>query len=259
MTTYLVTGDAGMLGSRIKALLPGARGYDVKRGQNILDLDALVAAFRGVDVVVHCAGLPHPTSDPFPHFFRVNVQGTANVCRAAASAGVGRMVYISSTAWYGADAKGGFLPLYLPVDEAHPPNPQGARNVYGASKRMAEDVLAWYGTNHVFETAVVRSGPANSKAGQYPGPVDWRSVHDWRWGCLWANDHPDHAARAVALVAQAEGPFWHEVFNATDRYVSMKVDFPAFIRDRAGLAWDQRSPFDISKLEALGWEPSDER
>lgn len=68
---------------------------------DVLDLESLERAMRRCDVVYHVAGLnatclPNPTA-----LYRVNVRGTLNVMRAAARAGIARVVYTSSAATLG--------------------------------------------------------------------------------------------------------------------------------------------------------------
>jgi len=121
MTTgsVLVTGGTGFLGraiierllnegDEVKALARsdastgelGALGTEPVRG-DVLDLDALAAAMRGCDVVYHAAGAnAFCARDPSP-MFEVNVRGSQNVVRAAARAGVRRVVYTSSAATLG--------------------------------------------------------------------------------------------------------------------------------------------------------------
>jgi dihydroflavonol-4-reductase len=121
MTTgsVLVTGGTGFLGRAIiERLLPegdqvkalarsdastgelGALGTEPVRG-DVLDLEALAAAMRGCDVVYHAAGAnAFCARDPSP-MFEVNVRGSQNVVRAAARAGVRRVVYTSSAATLG--------------------------------------------------------------------------------------------------------------------------------------------------------------
>ena len=121
MTTgsVLVTGGTGFLGraiierllnegDEVKALARsdastgelGALGTEPVRG-DVLDLDALPAAMRGCDVVYHAAGAnAFCARDPSP-MFEVNVRGSQNVVRAAARAGVRRVVYTSSAATLG--------------------------------------------------------------------------------------------------------------------------------------------------------------
>jgi dihydroflavonol-4-reductase len=117
--SILVTGGTGFLGrALIERLLDGddevkalarsdasaselrALGAEPVRG-DVLDLEALAAAMQGCDLVYHAAGAnAFCVRDPSP-MFEVNVGGSQNVVRAAASAGVGRVVYTSSAATLG--------------------------------------------------------------------------------------------------------------------------------------------------------------
>jgi dihydroflavonol-4-reductase len=77
-----------------------ALGAEPLRG-DVLDLEALAAAMRGCDVVYHAGGAnAFCLRDPTP-MFEVNVRGSENVVRAAARAGVRRVVYTSSAATLG--------------------------------------------------------------------------------------------------------------------------------------------------------------
>lgn len=68
---------------------------------DILEPESLVDAFSGADVVYHVAGINQMcVADP-SSMYRVNVEGTRNVLRAARSAGVARIVYTSSAATIG--------------------------------------------------------------------------------------------------------------------------------------------------------------
>jgi dihydroflavonol-4-reductase len=119
MTTALVTGGTGFLGRAIVERLvenggpvralarseAAARalaglGAEPVRG-DVLDLDALASAMRGCDLVYHAAGAnAFCVRDPSP-MFEVNVEGSRTVVRAAARAGVRRVVYTSSAATLG--------------------------------------------------------------------------------------------------------------------------------------------------------------
>jgi dihydroflavonol-4-reductase len=119
----LVTGATGFLGGAIvERLLTDGRvvkalarsdesaaalrelGAQPVRG-DVLDAEALTAAMRGCEVVYHAAGVNALCfRDPSP-LFEVNVQGSRNVVRAAAAAGVRRVVYTSSAAALG-EARG---------------------------------------------------------------------------------------------------------------------------------------------------------
>ena len=104
-------------------------GFSLVEG-DILDLDLLNSAMKGIDVVIHEAGQagvgisvddPRNTND-------VNVVGTLNVLWLARSHGVKRVVNVSSSSIFG-------KPQYLPIDENHPTNPASP---YGVSKLAAE-------------------------------------------------------------------------------------------------------------------------
>ncbi|HUY61694.1 MAG TPA: NAD-dependent epimerase/dehydratase family protein, partial [Candidatus Dormibacteraeota bacterium] len=68
---------------------------------DVLDLEGLGRAMRGAGLVFHAAGVnAFCPADPGP-MFRANVEGSANVVRAAAVTGVARVVYTSSAATLG--------------------------------------------------------------------------------------------------------------------------------------------------------------
>jgi dihydroflavonol-4-reductase len=77
-----------------------ARGAVVARG-DILDEPALREAMRGCELVYNVAGLNSLCPRDPAQMLRTNVQGAATVVRAAAAAGVGRVVHTSSAATLG--------------------------------------------------------------------------------------------------------------------------------------------------------------
>jgi dihydroflavonol-4-reductase len=72
---------------------------------DVLDAVSLRAAMRGCEVVYHVAGLNALCLRDPSALFEVNVEGSRNVVRAAADAGVRRLVYTSSAAAIG-EARG---------------------------------------------------------------------------------------------------------------------------------------------------------
>ena len=274
--TVFVTGHMGRLGSRVVARLQDAEheviGYDVRAAaeQNILNPDELRARMEGCEVVVHTAGIPHPGKGDMPRYYEVNGTGTLHVLEAARACEVRRVVYTSSTGFYGCDIHGMLSPAYLPLDESHPPAlipgyGNGGMSAYNLSKNIAGALLAWYGTRRVLETVSLRIAPANTKAEQYKPGCDWRAYHDWRRGALFCNCHPDYAADAIVIAALAEREFWYEVYNVVDAYTHEDIDAREFALETFGLEpggdWqDGDALISSAKIRReLGWQPCEER
>jgi dihydroflavonol-4-reductase len=94
------TGVKALARSAVSAGELAALGAEPVRG-DVLDVEALTAAMRDCAVVYHAAGAnAFCLRDPAP-LFEVNVRGSENVVRAAARAGVRRVVYTSSAATLG--------------------------------------------------------------------------------------------------------------------------------------------------------------
>lgn len=117
--TVFVTGGSGLVGGALLARLAtegpavralarsetAARSVEaagaLPAAGDLDDVDALVRGMRGCHTVFHAAGLNAMClRDPAP-LFRANVDGAANVIRAASAAGVGRVVHTSSAAAIG--------------------------------------------------------------------------------------------------------------------------------------------------------------
>jgi len=98
---------------------------------DLRDPDTLAAATRGVQTILHAAGLVHVrrTRD----WYEVNTRGTQRLVEASLRNGVERFVYISSNAAAGRAEKPGRI-----LTEADPPRP---RSHYGRSKLLAEQAL----------------------------------------------------------------------------------------------------------------------
>jgi nucleoside-diphosphate-sugar epimerase len=145
-----VTGATGLVGSHlVEALLArgdavavlvrgrgtksaSERGRDSPRGCRVVegaleDEASLLALADGADVLFHVAGLVAARDEA--EFLRVNRDGATAAARAAARAGAGRLVLVSSLAVSGPSAPG------RPVREDAAPRPLTA---YGRSKRAGE-------------------------------------------------------------------------------------------------------------------------
>jgi UDP-glucose 4-epimerase len=115
--TILITGATGKVGSRlakrlaqrgeqVRALVRDqARAADLREAGielaegDLLAVDSLAAAMRGIDVVVHCAAFFRGATPEQAH--AVNDLGTQHLARAAGAASVSRFIFTSTGLVYG--------------------------------------------------------------------------------------------------------------------------------------------------------------
>ncbi|MFC9945989.1 NAD-dependent epimerase/dehydratase family protein [Streptomyces pratensis] len=161
--TVLLTGAAGGLGTLMRGLLP-AYGYDLRlldvtpiEGEpdavtaDLGDKAALREAVRGVDAVIHLAGISLESS--FDKILRSNIEGTYNLYEAAREEGVGRIVFASSNHAIGYTPRPLDGDPLIPVDTPRRPD-----TFYGLSKSFGEDLAQFYFDKHGVETVSVRIG-----------------------------------------------------------------------------------------------------
>jgi nucleoside-diphosphate-sugar epimerase len=162
----LVTGSSGHLGEALVRVL-GARGeevigLDVLRSQwtsvvgSVADRELVRRTVAGVDAIVHVATLhkPHVGSHSRGEFVDTNITGTLNLLEEAAEAGVGRFVFTSTTSAFGrALTPAGDAPAAWITEEV-PPLP---RNIYGATKRAAEDLCELASRDHRLPCVILRT------------------------------------------------------------------------------------------------------
>lgn len=104
-------------------------------GGDILHVDLLDQAMRGVDYVFHLAALWLLHCHDYPRSaFHVNIEGTFNVLEACVKNQVKKLIYSSSASVYG-DA------LTIPMTEEHPYN---NKTFYGATKIAGEHMARAY-------------------------------------------------------------------------------------------------------------------
>lgn len=132
-TALLARGDTvvGLARTDAAASALLARGAQVARG-DVLDPAALAAGMAGCSAVFHVAGVnSHCPKDP-SRLLQVNVEGTEHVVRAAADAGIARVVFTSSAASLG-EAEG-------TIGREDSPHRGSYLSVYDRSKHEAEGV-----------------------------------------------------------------------------------------------------------------------
>ena len=188
MSTYLVTGGAGFIGSNIVGELL-QRGHSVRiiddfstgREENIKDFlsqveliegdirnhDSVERAVKGADYILHQAALasvPRSIADP-EATNQVNVQGTLNLLDAARKNSVKRFVYASSSSVYGDSEE-------LPKVETMPSNP---KSPYAVSKLAAEWYCRVYSGIYKLPTVSLRYfnvfGPKQDPNSQYSAVI----------------------------------------------------------------------------------------
>jgi len=186
MSTYLITGVAGFIGSALaRAVLAQGdqvRGIDNlstgKRGNlneirsridfreaDLLDIAAVRNACNGVDYVLHEAAIPsvpRSVKDPLESN-RANVDATVNVLVAARDAKVKRVVYAASSSAYGDTPT-------LPKREDMPPNPISP---YAVAKLAGEFYMTSFWRCYQLPTVSLRYfnifGPRQDPTSPYSG------------------------------------------------------------------------------------------
>ena len=159
----LVTGGAGRVGRRLMSELL-ARGDSVTSFDMVAaplqhdrlrqvvgtfdDAAACADAVQGADVVVHAGAYMSWVAADARRLHDANVTGTAELLAAAARAKVQRFVFASSGEVYPETA-----PVFQPITEEHPTHP---RSLYGLTKLLGEEMVAFHARVTGLETVVLR-------------------------------------------------------------------------------------------------------
>ena len=187
MSSYLVTGGAGFIGSHLAeelvrrgervrvadSLITGHRrnlahvkGVDFLEG-DLADLGVARRAVQGMDYVLHQAAIPsvpRSVEDPITSN-RANVDATLNVLVAARDAGVKRVVFAGSSSAYGNTPT-------LPKREDMPANPLSP---YALQKLVGEQYMQMFTTLYGLETVTIRYfnvfGPRQDPSSPYSGVI----------------------------------------------------------------------------------------
>ncbi|MFF7193837.1 NAD-dependent epimerase/dehydratase family protein [Streptomyces sp. NPDC008079] len=233
--TVLLTGAAGGLGTLMRGLLP-SYGYDLRLfdvrpvegapdGTRVItadlsDRDALREAVRGVDAIIHLAGISLESS--FDKILRGNIEGTYHLYEAAREENVRRIVFASSNHAVGFTPRPQGSPVpdeaLIPITTARRPD-----TYYGLSKCFGEDLAQLYADLHGIDTVSVRIGSC------FPEPTSVRMLSVWM--------SPADGARLFHAALSA-GTTGHTVVY--------------------GSSANTRLWWDLSGARALGYEPRDD-
>jgi UDP-glucose 4-epimerase len=281
----LVTGATGFIASHLVPALVGA-GWTVRangrrprpdgmppeveyRPMDLAggDQAAVAGLLEGVTHVFHLAGASSSFADQ-AEMHRSNVVATQRLLEVAATSGLERFLYMSSTSVYGEEVQ---LPSPVPEDvERHP------SRGYGKAKEETERVVEEHGRNGL-PVVTVRPvsvyGPGNIKllasaildvaidkrAGHdavtvASDPVEQRLVHvdDLVAACIHLATHDDAVGRAFNVVVP-EYPTSHEVATL----IAGEFGLPVELSDDpdAGRSYEARSDVH-DDMVAAGMDPS---
>ena len=256
----LATGDAANLNAEA-CLVRGS----------VLDAALLRNAVDGANVVFHLAALPRverSVEDPVGTH-RVNVDGTLNVLEAARGAGVGRVVYASSSSVYGDQD------THL-MREDMTPNPLSP---YALQKLLAEQYVSLLAPMHGITAVSLRYfnvyGPRQPLEGEY-ALVIGKFLSASRSGRpltvygdgeqTRAYSHVDDVVSASLLAAEADVPPGRNTVLNVGTGVEISVnqlatmiggDVVHVVPNPRGDAEERRKAADSSRAASvLGWEPT---
>jgi nucleoside-diphosphate-sugar epimerase len=216
MTRALITGGSGYFGALLRDRLITAgeavRVLDISDAldrppevefarADIRDRSAVQRAASGCQVIYHCVAQVPLAKDRLL-FEEVNVRGTENTLIAAQSAGVRKMVYVSSSAIFGA-------PRANPVTEETEPSPGEA---YGRAKLEGENLCRKFASQGLDVTIIrPRTIMGHGRLGIFQILFEW--IREGRnVPVLGAGDnkyqfvHADDLADACILAAGRSGP-----------------------------------------------------
>ncbi len=291
MSTYLVTGGAGFIGSHlaeelirrghtvrvVDSLITGKRrnldhikGVEFIEG-DLADLEVARRAAAGMNYVLHQAAIPsvpRSVQDPVTSN-RANIDASLNILVAARDAGVKRLVYAGSSSAYGDTPT-------LPKREDMPARPLSP---YALQKFVAEQYCQLFTQLYGFETVTIRYfnvfGPRQDPGSAYSGVIslfatallerrrpliygDGGQTRDFTYianvvdGVLRACEAPA-AAGQVINVATGGRISLNQLLQTMNHIVGTDLE-AVYKEERAGDVRDSQA--DISKArELLGYTP----
>jgi nucleoside-diphosphate-sugar epimerase len=209
-----ITGSSGYVGSELVNHLSkkyNIKKYDLIDGQDILDFTQLKKTMKGCDIVVHLAAIRGPDKTKnFQDYFKVNCQGTFNLAQACLENNIKKIIYASSTGYYGAEVG---IPYVKPIRESNQVISQHVKIAdldcrdcdigYSTSKVIAEQILANYGLTKKMQVIMLRLGPIGGKPGE-------------KWILDGITLKIENAIQALELAISTNKELWYEAITITD-------------------------------------------
>lgn len=281
----LVTGSSGHLGEALMRTLKdtgrAAIGVDVIPGEftnrlgSIADRGFVARAMARVEAVLHAATLhkPHVATHGKEAFLETNVRGTLVLLEEARKASVRAFVMTSTTSAFGDALKPSPGAPAAWIDESVVPVP---KNIYGATKRAAEDLCQLFSRNEGLACVVLRTSRFFPEADDDPGmraafAADNAKVNEFLFRRVAIEDVVD--AHLIALERAPAIGFGKYIISATTPFrredcADLRADAPSVLRARVSgwedeYAWRGWRMFpSIDRVYAnaqarseLGWRP----
>ncbi len=205
MPVIVITGAAGLIGSMLRPRLaaPGRtlRLLDIAPltagpGEeaiqaSVADMDAMTAACRGADAVIHLAGIPGEAA--WDRILETNINGSYVAFEAARRAGTPRVIFASSNHAVGFTPRSAF-----PVPDYAFPAPD---TYYGVSKAAGEALAAMYHHRYGLDAICLRILSC------FPRPANVRMLSTWL--------SPDDAGRLFEACLTADRPGFRVAFGVS--------------------------------------------
>jgi uronate dehydrogenase len=206
MQRVLITGAAGGIGRRLRALLrgvyPAIRVSDrapvgallpgeTESVADLADLAAVEKAVAGVEGIIHLGGISG--EDDWPSILASNIVGTYNLFEAARRHGVARVVFASSNhavGFYRRRRRIGTEALVRPDSR------------YGVSKAFGEALGALYADKHGLRVLAIRIGNFGDV------PIDKRRLSIWI--------HPEDLTQLVRIGLEHPDLRYAVVYGASE-------------------------------------------
>lgn len=211
----LITGVNGFVGTELVKEISKENEiviFDLENGQNILNFEQLKNSMKGCDIVVHLAAIKGPNENKnFEDYFELNDLGTLNVAKACLETGVKKLIYASSTGYYGVEIG---IPYQKPIKENNlvvtqhvkvdELNCRDCDVAYSTSKVIAEQILANYGLRKKFQVIILRFGPIGDKTGT-------------KWNLDGVTLKVENAVQSIKKAINNKNEIWYEAFTITDK------------------------------------------
>lgn len=212
-----ITGSKGYLGKPSAEKLGKSHEiveYDIVDGNDILNYEQLKEAMKDSEIVIHMAAIPKPDeTKTFDDYFTVNCIGTLNIVKACIENKVRRLIYVSSTTYYGVERgipakfplKEGqqIVPMYLKADDI---KCRDCDLAYSESKIIAENILAFYGLLKKIQIIILRFPRIGDKEGPYGTMV---SI--------------SNAIQGIEKAIECNKILWYEAFNIANKLDNVDI------------------------------------